>query len=491
MSSSLLLYVIAALLAGVLVLLGFVLSLQLSSARRGAEEEGDADAVFSAIEASRREILQQIALQTNGMAHSTQNLMNFVVESQKHANGSVLEWTRTSDAALAGMRETLNREFRELQSMMETRLERVRGENERKLEQIRETVQEKLDATLTERLQTSFRTVDAKLALVQQGLGEMRAMAENVRRLQNVLTNVKTRGLFGETQFEAIVSEILTPAQYAKQVRVIPGKNVAVDFAVKLPGRDGQEPVWLPIDSKFPVEPWERLQAATDAGDANGAAAARKELERAILKQAESIREKYVEPPYTTDFAVMFLPSEGLYAEVLRTPGLVERLQREYRVTPTGPTVAAALLNSLLMGFMTLVMEKRSGEVWTLLANVKTEFELFTTQFALVEKKFREAQNSLSQMGTRSRQMEKCMSAIDELVAVDQPAKPRDALETIDALNALNGPNVPLGRAFEGAVAPAASSASGASSVSSAPTSSDPSASFVGEFSSASLGKDR
>ena len=179
----------------------------------------------------------------------------------------------------------------------------------------------------------------------------------------------------------------------------------------------------------------------------------------------------------------MFLPSEGLYAEVLRTPGLVERLQRECRVTPTGPTVAAALLNSLLMGFMTLVMEKRSGEVWTLLANVKTEFELFTTQFALVEKKFREAQNSLSQMGTRNRQMEKCMSAIDELAAVDQPAKPRDSLDAIDGLN------VPLGRAFGGAVAPTSPSASGVASDSSASSASTET--FLGAFSSGSLGKDR
>lgn len=240
-------------------------------------------------------------------------------------------------------------------------------------------------------------------------------MAQSVSRLQNVLANVKTRGTFGEVRLAAILSEILTPAQYAAQARLDPKSAEAVDFAVRLPGRADDAPCWLPIDSKFPLEDWELLENAEREGNASAAAEARKGLERAVLKQAKSIREKYVRPPVTTEFAVMFLPSEGLYAEVLRTPGLFERLQREFRITPAGPTVIAALLNSLLMGFMTLAMEKRSSEVWKILAEVKTDFAVFSRQFETVEKKFREAQSSLEQMSAKSRRMGARMQAIDAL----------------------------------------------------------------------------
>ena len=298
---------------------------------------------------------------------------------------------------------------------MDASLEKVRAENAQKLEAMRATVEEKLDRTLSERLSASFRMVDEKLGLVQSGLGEMRRMAQSVSRLQNVLANVKTRGTFGEVRLAAILSEILTPAQYAAQARLDPKSAEAVDFAVRLPGRADDAPCWLPIDSKFPLEDWELLENAEREGNASAAAEARKGLERAVLKQAKSIREKYVRPPVTTEFAVMFLPSEGLYAEVLRTPGLFERLQREFRITPAGPTVIAALLNSLLMGFMTLAMEKRSSEVWKILAEVKTDFAVFSRQFETVEKKFREAQSSLEQMSVKSRRMGARMQAIDAL----------------------------------------------------------------------------
>ena len=302
-----------------------------------------------------------------------------------------------------------------MRGTVDASLEKVRAENAQKLEAMRATVEEKLDRTLSERLSASFRMVDEKLGLVQSGLGEMRRMAQSVSRLQNVLANVKTRGTFGEVRLAAILSEILTPAQYAAQARLDPKSAEAVDFAVRLPGRADDAPCWLPIDSKFPLEDWELLENVEREGNASAAAEARKGLERAVLKQAKSIREKYVRPPVTTEFAVMFLPSEGLYAEVLRTPGLFERLQREFRITPAGPTVIAALLNSLLMGFMTLAMEKRSSEVWKILAEVKTDFAVFSRQFETVEKKFREAQSSLEQMSVKSRRMGARMQAIDAL----------------------------------------------------------------------------
>ena len=216
-------------------------------------------------------------------------------------------------------------------------------------------------------------------------------------------------------QLNAILEEVLAPGQFASQVKLDPKSGEMVDFAVRLPGRDMENPCWLPIDSKFPLEDWEMLEEAERAGDPARAADARKGLERALLKQAKSIRDKYVKPPVTTEFAVTFLPSEGLYAEALRISGLADRLQRELRITPAGPTVITALLNSLLMGFMTLAMEKRSGEVWRILTEVKTEFAGFTRQFEVVEKKFREAQSSLEQMSVKSRRMGSRMESIEAL----------------------------------------------------------------------------
>jgi len=337
---------------------------------------------------------------------------------------------QTNAGAQEALGAKLSAALAEVRGTVDASLEKVRAENAQKLEAMRATVEEKLDRTLSERLSASFRMVDEKLGLVQSGLGEMRRMAQSVSRLQNVLANVKTRGTFGEVRLAAILSEILTPAQYAAQARLDPKSAEAVDFAVRLPGRADDAPCWLPIDSKFPLEDWELLENAEREGNASAAAEARKGLERAVLKQAKSIREKYVRPPVTTEFAVMFLPSEGLYAEVLRTPGLFERLQREFRITPAGPTVIAALLNSLLMGFMALAMEKRSSEVWKILAEVKTDFAVFSRQFETVEKKFREAQSSLEQMSVKSRRMGARMQAIDALA--DGEAASADVVPKLD-----------------------------------------------------------
>lgn len=415
---------------------------------RQTDAGGETERLLTEIADAKRELQDALARSEQKYAQAMSGLINFVSASESRSGDKADAASRLAQQQLSQMAARLDESMRALQGMADERFARmlqqsaaaeknltatmaervkdlrtevgaqladVRRENAEKLERIRETVDQKIDKTLSERLRTSFQMVDDKLGLVQSGLGEMRRMAESVAKLQGVLANVKTRGNFGERQLSAILSEILTPAQYGEQVRVVPQSNAAVDFAVRLPGREKDEPCWLPIDAKFPLEDWEALQAAQADADQEGAQRARKRLEAAVIKQARSIREKYVCPPYTTDFAVMFLPSESLYAEVLGIPGLFDRLQREWRITPAGPTVVSALLNSLLMGFMTLAIEKRSGDVWRILNEVRTEFENFTKQFSLVEKKFREAQGSLEAMTTRTRAMEKRMQSIESL----------------------------------------------------------------------------
>ena len=441
---------IAALLFFSVLAAGFACLAYLTLRRIASEAQTSSDdtvdALMDGVAGAKRDLLFAVSQTDSRLTQAMTGLMSFVSQSQNGAADSVAKLSAAAQGELKEMNAKLAREFLLLQGMVDERfakvlsanaaqssmlaeqqakeLERVRGtvsealekvrtDNAQKLEAMRATVQEKLEHTLSERLATSFKTVDEKLGLVQSGLGEMRRMAESVSKLQGILANVKTRGIFGETQLSAILSEILTPQQYGEQVRLFPDSNVVVDFAVRLPGRGDDAPCWLPIDAKFPLEDWTALVEAERDADRARADEARKQLERAIWKQAKSIREKYVRAPYTTEFAVMFLPSEGLYAEVLRMPGLFERLQRELRITPAGPVVISALLNSLLMGFMTLAMEKRSADVWALLGEVKTEFESFTKQFAVVEKKFREAQTSLEQMNTRTRAFEKRMRAID------------------------------------------------------------------------------
>ena len=432
-------------LAAGFALLAFLTLRRLSNEAQASSDD-TVDALLEGVAGAKRDLLLAVSQTDGRLTQAMTGLLGYVSQSQNASSESVARLTAAAQGELKEMNAKLAREFLALQGMVDERfakvlqanaaqsqmlaeqqtkefdrvrgtvseaLDKVRAENAEKLEAMRATVQEKLDQTLTERLQMSFRTVDEKLGLVQTGLGEMRRMAESVSKLQGILANVKTRGMFGETQLSAILGEILTPQQYGEQVRLFPDSNVIVDFAVRLPGRGDDAPCWLPIDAKFPLEDWTALVEAERDADRSRADDARKALERAIWKQAKSIREKYVRVPYTTDFAVMFLPSEGLYAEVLRMPGLFERLQRELHITPAGPVVISALLNSLLMGFMTLAMEKRSADVWAILGDVKTEFESFTKQFALVEKKFREAQTSLEQMNTRTRAFEKRMRAID------------------------------------------------------------------------------
>jgi DNA recombination protein RmuC len=305
-----------------------------------------------------------------------------------------------------------------LETSMKADLNRMADQNERQLDRMRQTVDERLQKSLEARLGESFAQVARQLEQVQAGLGEMRTLAVGVGDLKKVLANVKNRGVFGELQLGALLEDLLAPGQYAANVAVRPGRGEVVEFAVKLPGGGdrsrGESPLWLPIDAKFPREDYERLQVAFDAGDAVGQKEARTALEARIRSFAKDICEKYVEPPYTTDFALLFLPFEGLYAEVLRIPGLFDRLQREWRVTVVGPTTLAAFLSSLQMGFRTLGIQKRSGEVWQLLSAVKHEFGLFGELLDKTRKKLQEATTTLDDAGVRTRKIERSLKKVEE-----------------------------------------------------------------------------
>jgi DNA recombination protein RmuC len=304
----------------------------------------------------------------------------------------------------------------EMRATLEQQLKALQDDNAAKLEQMRATVDEKLQSTLNTRLDSSFKLVSERLEQVQRGLGEMQQLATGVGDLKRVLSNVKTRGGWGEVQLDNILEQTLTAEQYARSVKVRPGSAEMVDFAVSLPGRgEYDQPVWLPIDAKFPREDYERLLDAQEHGDVDAVKTASTQLDRAIRIQAKSINEKYVCPPHTTDFAVMFLPTEGLYAEVIRRPGLVDQLQREHRIALAGPTTITALLNSLQMGFRTLAIEKRSSEVWQVLGAVKAEFGKFATVLEKTSAHLDKAQNSIKAAGVRTRAIERKLRGVETL----------------------------------------------------------------------------
>lgn len=290
-----------------------------------------------------------------------------------------------------------------LQEKIQERLERISNLNEVKLEEMRRTVDERLQATLERRLGESFRMVGERLEQVQRGLGEMQALAQDVGGLKRALTNVKCRGVLGEAQLGALLEQFLAPAQYAANVKVKPRSLEVVEYAVKLPGIQEGETVWLPIDAKFPIEDYLRLGEACETGDRAAVELAGKALEQRLLSQGRDIRDKYIVPPFTTDFALLFLPFEGLYAEALRRPGLLERLQRECRVTIVGPTTLTAFLNSLQIGFRTLAITKRSSEVWKLLGSVKAEFGRFGEALQALDRKLDEAKSRLGNVSERTR----------------------------------------------------------------------------------------
>ncbi|MCD9085167.1 DNA recombination protein RmuC [Stenotrophomonas sp. SY1] len=319
----------------------------------------------------------------------------------------LLELTQRNETGITEMRQTL-----------EARLKDLQGDNAAKLELMRQTVDEKLQSTLNTRLDSSFKLVSERLEQVQRGLGEMQQLATGVGDLKRVLSNVKNRGGWGEVQLDNILEQTLTAEQYARGVKVRPDGGEMVDFAVRLPGRGNDEtPVWLPIDSKFPREDYERLLDAQEAGDQEAVRGCGNQLERAIRVQAKSISEKYIVPPHTTDFAVMFLPTEGLYAETIRRPGLVDALQREHRVVIAGPTTFTALLNSLQMGFRTLAIEQRSSEVWSLLGAVKGEFGKFAGILEKAEKQINTVGKSLGDASRKTRTIERKLRGVETLSA--------------------------------------------------------------------------
>jgi DNA recombination protein RmuC len=307
----------------------------------------------------------------------------------------------------------------ELRQAVEARLAALQDGNERKLEQMRATVDEKLHATLELRLGESFRQVAERLEQVHRGLGEMQTLARDVGSLNRVLTNVKARGVFGEVQLAGLLEQVFTPEQYATNVATVPGSSERVEFALRLPGRGAGPgegaPLWLPIDAKFPREDYERLLDAHERADPAAMELAAKALEARLRLEARTMREKYLAPPHTTDFAILFLPTEGLYAEALRRPGLSEALQREYKVMLAGPTTLLATLNSLQMGFRTLALERRSAEVWEVLGAVKTEFGRFGDVLARTRRKLEEAGNTIGAAEVRTRAMARQLRAVEAL----------------------------------------------------------------------------
>jgi DNA recombination protein RmuC len=306
--------------------------------------------------------------------------------------------------------------MREVRDTLDVQLAQLQKTNTAKLDEMRQTVDEKLQSTLQTRLGESFKQVADRLEQVHKGLGEMQNLAQGVGDLKHLLTNVKTRGIFGEAQLGALLEQIFSPEQYAVQVATIPGSKNVVDYAVRLPGKsDDGVPLWLPIDAKFPNEDYERLLDAQERADVLGAEVAAKALEQRIRLEAKSMTEKYIQPPYTTDFAILFLPSEGLYAEVLRRPGLMDALQRDYRVTLAGPTTLLAMLNSLQMGFRTLALEQRSSEVWQVLGAVKTEFGKFGDVLTRIRAQTQTVLTTLDQAQTRSNVMNRALKKVEAL----------------------------------------------------------------------------
>ncbi|HEY5762840.1 MAG TPA: DNA recombination protein RmuC [Rhodocyclaceae bacterium] len=335
---------------------------------------------------------------------------------------------------LGQVTQNLDQRFERLREVVDQRLQAMQTDNAKKLDDLRRTVDEKLHQTLEQRLGESFKIVSERLEQVQRGLGEMHALAQGVGDLKRVLTNVKTRGTWGEVQLGTMLEQVLTAEQYAANVATRPGSKERVEFAIRLPGGGDGEPVWLPIDAKFPLEDYQRLIDAQERVDQVAVEAAAKALEMRLRDEAKKIRAKYVEPPHTTDFAILYLPVEGLYAEALRRAGLSDVLQRDYRVTLAGPTTLAAMLNSLQMGFRTLAIEKRSSEVWTILGAVKHEFEQFGDALAHTKKKLNEAANSISKAETRSRVLGKKLRDVEAL-----PGETAEALlGSVDELDELD-----------------------------------------------------
>lgn len=403
----------AAMLAGIAFLALLALFFALRS-RRDSGLTSRLDALLRDNERLERELRFAVDTSSGQMRMETGTRLS---ELQTSLVQQLTALTGLQGQQLGDLTRRIQVDLGEVRGTLQSQLASLQEGNERKLDQMRATVEEKLQSTLEARLGESFRMVSDRLEQVHKGLGEMQALAAGVGDLKRVLTNVKSRGTYGEVQLAALLDQVLLPDQYAHNVATRLHSNERVEFAVRMPGRDSSTPCWLPIDAKFPVEDYERLLAAVEIGDAVALDVAGRALERSIKVQAKSIRDKYVEPPHTTDFAIMFLPTEGLFAEVLRRPGLTDHLNRECRTVIAGPTTLFAMLNALQMGFRTLALERRSAEVWQVLGAVKTEFGRFGDVLTKLRSNLETASNTIDDAQARTRQMGKALKSVEAMPA--------------------------------------------------------------------------
>ncbi len=379
---------------------------------------------------------QQALVQQSQSAREAQDAA--LARTSEQQSNSLRRFDESLTERLNTLSESNQRRLEEVRSTVEQKLTQLAQGNEAKLEQMRATVDEKLQTTLEQRLGESFRLVAERLDSVQNGLGEMKKMASDVGSLNRTLSNVKTRGIFGEVQLAGLLEQVFTPEQYATNVETVPGSNARVEFAIRLPGRgDPHGTLWLPIDAKFPRDDYERLVDAQERADASAAATFGKAIEMRLRDEARSIRQKYIAAPHTADFGILFLPTEGLYAEALRRPGLSEALQREHHVMLAGPTTLLATLNSLQMGFRTLALEQRSAEVWEVLGAVKTEFAKFGDVLARTKKKLDEASSNIDRASQRSRVMVRQLRTVEALPeARSRELLPQPDFDSADAAEA-------------------------------------------------------
>jgi|Deesub1362A_J573_1020465.scaffolds.fasta_scaffold00604_27 DNA recombination protein RmuC len=410
------------LLVTVLVIIGvasFVLLLVLlarSSSTRLLKIESSLQSIEKNNERLERAIREEMFRNREEVANNARQLREEVSRSLKSLNDSLINQFEAFSKQLVALTQSNEQRLERMRDTVEERLRLLQEDNARRLEQMRETVDERLHSTLEKRLGQSFKLVSDRLEQVYKGLGEMQALAVGVGDLKRVLSNVKTRGILGEIQLGRILEQILTPEQYARNVVTKKGGREAVEYVIKLPGRDDTNGfIYLPIDSKFPIEHYHSLVDAYEKGDQARVDEVSKLLENTIKKCAKDIRDKYIDPPNTTDFGIMFLPVEGLYAEVVRRTSLMESLQRDFKVNVVGPSTLSAFLNSLQMGFRTLAIEKRSSEVWTLLGAVKTEFGKFGGLLEKTKKKLDETANVIDDAARRSRVIERRLRDVQEL----------------------------------------------------------------------------
>ena len=414
-----------------IAILGFTLLFGLA-ALMGRKNTLDLTAVFARFDLLEKTQEQRERLLREEIARSRAELAAQAGQSRQEARADAFALRREMSDSLRDFRDSLIKNMGEIAALqkgqldiftsrldslseaVETRLQSIQDNNSRQLEQMRGTVEEKLQGTLEKRLGESFKQVSERLEQVHKGLGEMQNLATGVGDLKKALTNVKIRGGWGEVQLEALLAEIMAPEQFAKNVHPNPASGEVVEFAIKLPGQSDDAPVFLPIDAKFPIEDYQRLIEAQEKADPEAAEAAGKMLVNRVRQCAKDIHDKYILPPMTTEFAVMFLPTEGLYAEVARRTALIETMQRDYRVIIAGPTTCAALLHSLRMGFKTLMIQKRSGEVWNLLGAVKSEFGKFGETLESVRKKLEQASSTMDKAASRSRAIERALRGVEE-----------------------------------------------------------------------------